>query len=661
MEDCVDSGDYDKICNDSEDRKDVVTNLHCLDDPSTDISRETTNYSQDIDVSDDSGSFIGFKDEPIEMEDRVDDSDDNMHNDGSNEKIVPNLLPVDAKATGMPGETTNYSQLNTDMFCESKARRHRDYIVPEICNESDPNEEVDSGDEYEPQSHSSSSSEEEHEELPKKSQRVSVKQRNIRKQVQEQELVAKYESAVCVADLARMYGTSASVISSILAKRKEIKEADVAKGVNVLMKQRTQKIEHFEMMLWVWIDKKQLAGDSVSEAIICEKAKQLHANLVRKMPGTSAAVSEFKANRDWFDKFKKRTGIHYVVRHGKVASLDKHGAEEFVDEFKEYVKAKGFLPNQVFNCDETGLFWKKMPKRTYITQEEKALPGHKPMKDRLTLLFCGNASGDFKVKPLLVYHSENPRVFKKNNIIRSRLSVMWKANNRAWVTRQIFIEWVNEMFGPSVKKYLLKNQLPLKCLLVMDSAPAHPPGLEDHLLEEFSFITVKFLPPNTTSLIQPMDQQVISNFKKLYTKALFQRCSDVTFDTGMTLREFWRNHFNILNCISLIDKAWQGVTSRTMNSAWRKLWPECVLKKVFGGFEADADDPTPVVESIVSLGESMGLDVNGQDVEELVDDHREELSTDELQDLQLELQQAITEEIASEENERGADCAFFSD
>jgi hypothetical protein len=47
-----------------------------------------------------------------------------------------------------------------------------------------------------------------------------------------------------------------------------------------------------------------------------------------------------------------------------------------------------------------------MPKRTYITREEKALPGHKPMKDRLTLLLCGNTSEDFKVKPLLVYQQE---------------------------------------------------------------------------------------------------------------------------------------------------------------------------------------------------------------------------------------------------------------
>jgi hypothetical protein len=48
-----------------------------------------------------------------------------------------------------------------------------------------------------------------------------------------------------------------------------------------------------------------------------------------------------------------------------------------------------------------------------ITEEEKSLLGHKPMKDRLTLSLCGNASGDFQIKPLLVYHAENPRVIKK--------------------------------------------------------------------------------------------------------------------------------------------------------------------------------------------------------------------------------------------------------
>ena len=61
-----------------------------------------------------------------------------------------------------------------------------------------------------------------------------------------------------------------------------------------------------------------------------------------------------------------------MVRHGEAASSNKDAAEKFVEKFKDFVDREGFNPEQVFNCDETSLFGKKMPKRTYITREEKA-------------------------------------------------------------------------------------------------------------------------------------------------------------------------------------------------------------------------------------------------------------------------------------------------
>ena len=89
----------------------------------------------------------------------------------------------------------------------------------------------------------------------------------------------------------------------------------------------------------------------------------------------------------------------------------------------------------------------------------------------------------------------------------------------------------------------------------MDNVPAHPRDLEEVLAEDFPWLTVGFLPPNTTPLLQPMDQQVIANFKMLYTKELFQKCFQMVSDTDLTLTEFWKEHYSILSCVGLREKS----------------------------------------------------------------------------------------------------------
>ena len=61
--------------------------------------------------------------------------------------------------------------------------------------------------------------------------------------------------------------------------------------------------------------------------------------------------------------------------------------------------------------------------------------------------------GISKSSPLLMYHSENPQAFKKFKAQKSQLNVMWRSNSKAWVTHILFVEWINKVFGPSVKKY----------------------------------------------------------------------------------------------------------------------------------------------------------------------------------------------------------------
>lgn len=82
-------------------------------------------------------------------------------------------------------------------------------------------------------------------------------------------------------------------------------------------------------------------------------------------------VSEtFVASRGWFNRFKHRNNLHNIKITGEAASGDKKAAAEFPATLKTTIEQGNYPSELIFNVGETGLFWKRMPKRTFLSRKE---------------------------------------------------------------------------------------------------------------------------------------------------------------------------------------------------------------------------------------------------------------------------------------------------
>ena len=129
-------------------------------------------------------------------------------------------------------------------------------------------------------------------------------------------------------------------------------------------------------------------------------------------------LENFEAGQKYVSLLLKRRELKSIGLHGEAADGDAAlRLPSTINRLAELDRIIGeYEPKNIFNMDETGIFYRCLPNRTYVLEKNvhrKNVRGTKSMKDksRLSGIVCTSSTGD-KVKLAAIGKSKQPRCWK---------------------------------------------------------------------------------------------------------------------------------------------------------------------------------------------------------------------------------------------------------
>ena len=140
------------------------------------------------------------------------------------------------------------------------------------------------------------------------------------------------------------------------------------------------------------------------------------------------------------------------------------------------------------NFDELTLHYKIRPKFSDWDR--------KPIRTRVTV-FLGTTMCGHKFKPVVIGKLQNPKALK--NVDPATLPVHYYGQQNAVMDQQICYHWFTNCLIPEIEYKFGQNA---HVHLLLDNFKGHPCDLSNIS----PLVQVSYLPPNTSSTLQPMDQ-----------------------------------------------------------------------------------------------------------------------------------------------------------
>ena len=163
-------------------------------------------------------------------------------------------------------------------------------------------------------------------------------------------------------DAAARFDILPNTLSTILKKKEKIVESYEKSTISPARKRhRSSAHENVDVALYAWFKETRNQNIPISGPILMAKSKEF---------ATRLGDRDFTPNTGWLDRFKERHGIVCRSISGESAVVDTDICDDWLKN-KLPNLVKNYKACDIFNADETGLFYKLMPNKTLQFKCEK--------------------------------------------------------------------------------------------------------------------------------------------------------------------------------------------------------------------------------------------------------------------------------------------------
>eukprot|EP00102_Acyrthosiphon_pisum_P017775 XP_008189323.1 PREDICTED: tigger transposable element-derived protein 4-like [Acyrthosiphon pisum] len=213
------------------------------------------------------------------------------------------------------------------------------------------------------------------------------------------QLVEKGDRKKC--EIAKEFNIPPNTLSSIIKQKEKI----IMKfNCGNMKKMRMTPYLDIDKCLLKWFTQCRDKNIPLNRTILLEKANEYAQQL---------GHTNFKASSGWLTNWKKRHNVVFRTVYGEKASVDTHCCSNGIKNLPDVLA--GYSSNDIFNVDETGLFFKCLPDKTSMLKG-KECSGGKYGKERITIMIGSNMSGTEKLKLFVIGKAKKPSVLKALNL-----------------------------------------------------------------------------------------------------------------------------------------------------------------------------------------------------------------------------------------------------